>query len=210
MKKGFTLRRGVAERKRGFTLIELIVAVVIFMIIFLITASFVSLASGQVISLRTKMLTNDVRNTFETINQKANNANANISIGVDDIYGLASIGPIVDLDNDILLVVFQTGSGNCLASYFAKKTNTDAIFIYEEEYNNCIPTGLPSAADFTQRMNSEDVKITNFSVSQNDIGSIPYVTIEIYAQDAQPQYENDNQIKMRSSFTVDYLMRNNM
>ncbi len=194
----------MVKKLKSFTLIELIVAVVIFMIVFLVTASFVSLASGQVISLRTKMLSNDIRNTYETSNQKANNANAKATVEgiLDTVNGLA------EYNQNTLVVASEDerGSGNCKTSFFTIKD--DAIWM--KEFSDCSSVTIPLPDEYDQRLTSNDITINSFSVSQSDIGSIPYVTIEIDAQDAQPQYENDNQIKMRSSFTVDYLMRNNM
>src|SRR3990167_7110295 len=59
----------------GFSLIEFLVGVLIFSIVFGMTIISVKLASGNVASNQNKTVSIELRNAIETITQKMNNAN---------------------------------------------------------------------------------------------------------------------------------------
>ncbi len=185
---------------RGFTLIELIVAVFIFMIVFLITMAFVNLASGQVKSLRTKRLTADIRNAMDTIAQKMNNANASRSLPTDpDIYGFHAY-------NDILGIAYKDQSGQEKCTFFRKVDYQ--IYMEEDLCNNVY--SFPSFLSKKQSLTSSAVKITNFVLQGSYLTGgcddpAPYITITIEAEDAEPRYAEDNKITIQTSYTLDYL-----
>lgn len=204
MKKAFSLRKGVAERKRGFTLIELLVVVVIFMMIFLMTMAFVRLASGSVISARQKLLTNDIRNATETISQRMANVNASVSVDTTIVKGFDV--QEYDPTTPVLSVISRDEYDVCTIIFFTVRDN--AFWMKRIEACNNIST--PGLNEYDQRLTSENTKVTGFELIKTDIGAIPYLTVTIKAEDADPQYVADNKIEFQTSYTMDYQVWKNM
>lgn len=182
--------------KKAFTLIELLVVVVIFMMIFLMTMSFVRLASGSVISARQKLLTNDIRNVYETISYSVNNASGRIA---------GTMGPIVVNNNPNILMVLRTrivgGTIDCSQIFYFAKEGA----IWTTERQTCLDSSWPGQNDPISRMTSSEIKVNDlkFNYSKDSAG-IPYLQMIINAKDADLQYQNDNVIDFQTSYTVDY------
>ncbi|MCL5407701.1 MAG: prepilin-type N-terminal cleavage/methylation domain-containing protein [Patescibacteria group bacterium] len=188
-------------KKRGFTLIEMMIAVFVFMILFLIAASFVNLAAGSTKSNRTKLLTSDLRNALDVISQKMNNANGRAL----DIYGFK-------VNNNNILGI-ASSDGSC--TFFGKNNNNTPAdikddFIAMKYLNSC--NGWPVQTDLDQKLTDpKNITVTNVSftltdpIISNSPTKSPYLKVVIEAQDADAKYENDNKIKLETSYTMDYL-----
>lgn len=184
--------------KRGFTLIELLVAVAIFMVIFAIVASMVNLAAGSTKSARTKLLTTDLRNALEIINQKMNSANAKAD-ATPPIYGFRVDGKILGIAQDV------SGSVKCA---FIGLNAANRIMMLEKD--NC--TSWPSVAELTQPLTPETIKVTKFDFSpknqienlSSSITQAPQLKIIIEAEDTDPKYASDNKITLQTGYTLDY------
>lgn len=202
--------------KKAFTLIELLVVVVIFMMIFLMTMSFVRLASGSVISARQKLLTNDIRNATEMISQKMNNANASVAVGSLEFMGAINSITIKGFDvkkynptTPVLSVISKEAMSvgtSCSISFFTVRDNA----LWMKKTEACINISAPGLSEYNQRLTSENTKVTGFELIKTDIGAIPYLTVKITAEDKDPQYSADNQIQFQTSYTIDYLTWKNM
>jgi len=180
---------------QGFTLIEMLMAVFVFMILFLIASSFVNLAAGSTKSARTKILTNDVRSASDIISEKINNANQKVAVGTDTIYGLK-------VKNNILGIATTTGSGT-RCTFFGE--NGDSLSMLE---GSC-PSSWPVASGLTKKLTGSSVKITGLTFTlANEVTptstTSPYLKIVVNAEDADAKYASDNQINLQTSYTIDY------
>lgn len=180
-------------KKHGFTLIEMIMAVFVFMILFLIAASFVKLAAGSTKSNRTKLLTSDVRSALDTIGQKMNGANgyAILSTG-GSTYGFRVTGNILTIIN------FDGTSNNCTS------IGKDGSSIYMD-VSGCTGT----LTNDKQVMTGANVYVENLTFTSIVNGAkpttiSPYLTITIQAHDIDPKYTTDNVINLQTSYTMDY------
>lgn len=188
------------NRRKGFTLIEMLIAVFIFVILFMIAASFVNLAVGSTKSVRTKLLTNDLRNTIDIINQKMNNANGKAT--PPPIYGFRTNGGILGIassDDSCTLIGRKTEASSSLG-YLAMSTVSCA---------SIHPAWVTS--DLTQRLTSTNINILSFDISNSyeminkNPSQAPYIKIVITAEDTDPKYQADNQITLQTSYTMDYM-----
>lgn len=192
-------------KKKGFTLIELLVAVFVFMILFLIIMAFVRLAVGQTKSLHTKMLTSDLRNTMDILNQKMMNANykEKITWPATTIHGFKYI------DNIIGTV---SKDGTC--SFIGK--NGDTISIYTKGCTGEVGPWPKADQLDIPITNVNTVKVTNFTVTgkcyrcglegpPSGSNIVPYITVVIEAEDKDPKYATDNKIKIETSYAMDYM-----
>lgn len=181
--------------KKGFTLIELIVVVMLFMIIFLITMAFINLASGQVKSMHTKMLTNDVRSATDVIFQKLNNANATAQA-----VTLPSVSPKgFTVNNNILVTVSKGANGTIECNFFGLKEN--AIWMHR----GC-PIAAFNSRFLDERLTSDKIKVTSFTPTFT-ADPVPNIKIKIIAEDADPKYAGEeNKITFESAYTMDYVV----
>lgn len=197
------------SQKSGFTLIEMLVAVMVFMIVFLIASSFVNLASGSTKSNHTKMLTGDVRSALDTIMQKLNSANDKVAIGGDMVYGFAlhTLG-----SQKILGIVHQIDMSHKECTFIGKRS-TGIYMKVDNDDNNCSWPTNPSQLNQPLTDSSKiDVTSLTFNppsnpgyvmTNQNPTQS-PYLFIHIDAWDKDSKYQTDNQITIDTSFTMDY------
>ncbi|KKQ18128.1 MAG: hypothetical protein US31_C0009G0027 [Berkelbacteria bacterium GW2011_GWA1_36_9] len=207
--------------KRGFTLIEMLVAVFVFMILFLIAASFVNLASGSAKSTRTKLLTSHLRNTFDVISQKMNNANGHASMGSDpDIYGFGiqdvSTGPPgKSIETEVLGIASYDKDTSTTSCTFFSRVFIGAIvggggqsYLYmansdcSEPWPNLFLVGKPLFDPNNISGNFNPTMTPSVWKPSDQIA--PYLTIQITAQDTDPKYATDNIITLKTSYTMDY------
>lgn len=184
-------------KKLGFTLIEALVAVFIFMILFLITASFVNLAAGSTKSRQTKILTSEIRNALDVINQKMNNANAKTT--GTNIYGFKLNGTVLGIAN--------TDGATTTCTYIGQVGT--GIYM---RYDSC--SSWPTlTADDSPLTNTNTVNVTGFDLNpggvdyfmtNNSPARSPYLKISITAQDADPKYQSENVINLQTSYTMSY------
>ena len=177
---------------KALTLIELIIAVGIFVIVFLLTTSFVNLAAGQVKSTRTKTLTIDLRNAMETISQKLNSANAKETVGGVTIYGFK-------VNNNILGIV-STDGNKTTCTFIGKNGDNLAVL-----GNNC-GGQWPTAAQLTQVLNAPTIKITKLEFPADCempiCSQTPYLTIKIEAENLVKKSADEDIITLQSSYAL--------
>lgn len=195
------------NKHKSFTLIELLVAVFIFIVLFMITASLVNLAAGSAKSMRTKMLTTDIRNTMDTISQKMNNANQKATIGTDVINGF--------FVQNYILGIATTTNGTDKKCVFIGKKSDNSIAMLEDA--NCSRSSWPTTLDLSQKLTGTGVKITNneslpterIFILSNEVTAVstaaPNLKVYIKAQDADAKWQNDNQITLQTTYTMDYM-----
>lgn len=213
----------IRRKNKAFTLIEMIIAVFIFVILFLIAASFVNLAVGSTKSVRTKLLTSDLRNTMDLINQKMNNANSKVRVGIsssdpiptiDNIYGFR----VVTTDGGAKVLVISSSDGSC--TFIGKLTTNNLGTIVSGKRNSCDnqrPVPEPgNANEFAQKLTPLSVNVASldfhagppleagYTMIDTNPTQAPYLEIVIKAQDADDKWKDDNQIQLKTSYTMDY------
>lgn len=201
-------------KQSGFTLIEMLIAVFVFMILFLIAASFVNLAAGSTKSNRTKLMTNDIRSALDVISQKLSTANG---ISTSGIYGFAVNSTTGDLG-----IVSDDGT-NIICTFIGKvSVGTPAIGgIYMRTGTDCSwPSGTKILSISDQPLtNNKNINITTNPTGTTKIFTLtdaitssnkttynksPYLKVLIEAKDTDPKYESDNVIKLQTMYTMDY------
>ena len=184
-------------KKRAFTLIEVLVAVFIFAIIFGIAIMAVNFSSGKVQSKKPLTLTREARNAMETISQKMNNANAKATVGGTVIYGFR-------VDGNELKIVTSIPGGAVQCSFI--KQDGDYLKMAQ---NNC---SVPTSTEY-KNITSSDIIIRNFNIPDkyfminSSPDKAPYVQIIIEARDAKSPDEPTNptsNIKVQTSYEMDY------
>lgn len=195
--------------KRGFSLIEFLVGVFIFSLVFGMTIISVKLASGKVASSQNKTVSIELRNAIETISQKMNNANAHKTIrnflGDEDereIYGFSVIEPSPpNPPNNILAIATSGNQDSCAFIAVIEKR----LYMHE---NNC-QTAVPNIDTIknSNPLTSEKIKVTVFDIAQKSLmtsssSQAPFLTLTIHAEDP-----SDSNIKLtyQTSFEMDYL-----
>ena len=205
--------RKLIIKNSGFSLIEFLVGVLIFSIVFGMTIISVKLASGKVASNQNKTVSIELRNAIETINQKMNNANAKKSLNFlgsnQTIYGFKIISIPNQFPNDVLAIVtpvIQNPSGNQATCTFIAIINSR---LYMKESNNCEAVSEMNDTN-SNPLTSEKIKVTslfnqemeNYFMTDNNPDKAPNVNLKIVAQDAK---DLQIQFTYQTSFTMDYL-----
>lgn len=186
------------KQKKGFTLIEVLVTVVLFSLIFLVAMAFVKIASGQAKSLHTKKITAEIRNAMDKISQNLNTGAAKLTIGGTTVYGF-------NIKNDVLGIANSASPVKC--SFFG--VYNGKIMMREDDV--CTTWFTPSQLD--NNLTSSSIKITTPANAIFDVHPMtainpttaPYVKITIGAKDGDPKYEADNTIDVTTIYTMDYL-----
>lgn len=194
--------------KSGFSLIEFLVGVFIFSLVFGMTIISVKLASGKVASSQNKNVSIELRNAIETISQKMNNANAHQTINNFlgkklEIYGF-SVSVIEQTPPNLPINVLAiANSGNQDTCAFVAVIE-QRLYLHE---NNCQAVPVMTA-DNSNPLTSEKIKVTVFDIAQKSLMTssslqAPFLTLSIRAEDADP---NTNiGIDYKTSFEMDYL-----
>lgn len=148
------------KRRSGFTLIEMIIALSIFVLIVLIVASiFVTINNSQRRVVNSQKLQDDIRYTMEAISQEIRLGKVNYYFysHPSDVYGYSSSGPIdlhpsASTPVSVLALVNQSGQ----RVFFNYDTVNNSIFYCKEiSLNDC------SILDKWQPITSADTKIIN-------------------------------------------------
>ena len=143
-----------------------------------------------------------------------NNANASVSVGTSEFSGVVGETTIMkgfdvkkyDLNIPVLSVISMDEYNRCSISFFTVRDNA----LWMKKTPNCTNISAPGLSEYDQRLTSENTKVTGFELIKTDIGTIPYLTVKIIAEDADPQYKDDNRIDFQTSYTIDYQTWKNM
>ena len=180
---------------------ELLVAVGVFFVLFLIIMAFVRLAVGQTTTLHTKMLTADLRNTLDTLSVQMNNANGKITVSSGEtIYGFRIFNE--NTPNEIL----------ALASFdhkcFYIALNRGTVNVVMDPY--CDNRAVPSISSMGSSITSPGINVTglsftpNYQMTDTDLEQTPYLRMTITAEDRDAKYL-DNKITLQTTYSMDYL-----
>lgn len=196
-------------KKRGFTLIEMLVSLGILVVILVMTAGLVNYSAGRVRSAQTKLLTDTIRATFDTINQKMLNANDQVTINGIDVYGFRAYksGTPGDITNSDMLLIVSSGAASSpkTCTFFGLDTVNKKLKMGQQA--TCSATTFPILADLTSDLTSDKIQVNSFTITNNytmtdgNPAQIPSVTIDVSAQDKQ---DSKNQAELKSTFTMSY------
>jgi len=181
--------------RRAFTLIEILVAVFIFALVFGIAIMAVSFSAGKTGSKKPLTLTRETQAALETISQKLNNANAKKGT---EIYGFR-------VDNNELKIATSIPGFTDQCSFIKRSDDGN--------YLQMAQGGCYAPLTEYKNITSSDIIIRNFDISNNyfmtdsNPDKAPYVQIIIEASDAKSPYEPNNptsNIKVQTSYEMDY------
>ena len=214
--------RKLIIKNSGFSLIEFLVGVLIFSIVFGMTIISVKLASGKVASNQNKTVSIELRNAIETINQKMNNANTHIEIGNFlppapasaplEIYGFYRVDNSNsdqtrrNLDNVLAIVTSNNQDDPTQPQYTCAFIAVINVRLYMHE-NQCNSVQAITP-DNSSPLTSDKIKVTGFldsgyyNMTDENRAQAPYVNLKIEAQDAKDDKIN---FTYQTSFTMDYL-----
>lgn len=190
--------------KKGYTITEVIITIFIFGFLVLMGTGAVNYATGKLKSSKNLELSEAMRQTMDTLNQKMNTANGKVTIGSNIYYGFDV------LTGDILMVINKGTSNTC--SYFYKDATAKQIkFLQNASYNNC--SAIPTAATSGwQPLTPNNVEVTNFDLSPRSTlrqfpNVIPYINIKITAVE---KANSTNYIELKTGYYLNYLTVNTL
>lgn len=196
-------------KKKGFTLIELIVSMGILAIIVATVAGMENFTSGRLKSSQLKIVNDTLRSTLEVIGQKMYSANDTVTMGGTVVYGFRyyrsvspTVAPSASNVPDMLVIVSSNASTTKTCTYFGLYDSS--LRIYQEPCVNFRTLGdlntlggfVNSTAAYrptTNSMTPERVKISDFIIewtkstmmtSATTTDFIPKVNITLKAYDA--------------------------
>lgn len=168
-------------RRRGFTLIEMLVVLFIFSAVVVIGLSAVitTYVVGRTHSSETADINRELNLIFETISQKMANANADATINFSGTS--ADIKKFGVGNGNILTIVSEGTPKQC--TFFYRNADKNTLNMIQEDCD-----GAVTPADFDdKKITSVDIKITEFLLTPGGGGtpptSAPWITVQIKAQD---------------------------
>lgn len=166
------------NKKRGVTLVELLVVIFIFsVVILIISTSFVqSFMANRLHSTSTKDINRELTAATNLIAQKMTNANAEVTVGTDTIYGFKKLGTA---PSQILAIASSKPVTQC--TFLGVRD--EALYSKQTDCSGSIP----NLTDLDQKIVLGNVKITSFTLDGYDFVSgstaAPYVKVLITGED---------------------------
>jgi len=183
------------RKKQGYTITELMVTLFIFGFLVLMGVGAVNYATGKLKSSKNLELSEAMRLTMDTLNQKMNTANGKANIGTNQIYGFRVI-------SNALVAVNTTGaSAKC--SIF-KLINQQIKYI-----NSTCPAAIPADSDVSwQALSPANVNVTTFTLTPNYFmtsatrTTIPFINVLIHAEEKN---NATNYIELKTGYYLNYI-----
>lgn len=196
-------KKACPERsRRGFTLVELMVALFILAVILIMGAAATNYTVGKLRSKKTIDINTPVRNAFDIITQKMNTANAKITSITPPVYGF-------NVSGGILEIVSSSSSGTTCTTIGKVIVGSVGVLKMKQTDNSCdtvISNTWQAITPSTIDVTVFTPTITNPMIDSNPT-AIPFVQLEIIAQDP---VDPNNKIDLQTSYYLDYQTVNNL